>query len=88
MLAFGAMPGRCCFLRVTRRMCIAGAEGALRLAGGRDGPAGENVSGMVEIFHAGAWGTLCRLAPLSRDMEYDVYGRIVFAQSFSEVLPC
>ena len=61
----------------------AGMEGELRLAGSHMSLAEEQVTGRVEIFHAGAWGTLC--TPLIRGDGYDVYGRDIFRLSFRQV---
>ena len=34
-------------------------EGALRLTGTEEGPQPGSVTAVLEIFHAGAWGTVC-----------------------------
>ena len=38
---------------------IAGTEGAFRLTDSRPGATPDSESGTLEVFHAGAWGTLC-----------------------------
>ena len=37
----------------------AGTEGAFRMTAARPGGSPGSESGIVEVFHAGAWGTLC-----------------------------
>lgn len=58
---------------------LAGEEGALRLTDGGDGGATSAGFGILEIFHAGAWGTFCEGVPDSG--LYD-YGPV---QTFTEV---
>ena len=42
------------------RINAAGEEGALRLTDGGNGDSGDPQRGILEIFHAGAWGSVCR----------------------------
>ena len=37
----------------------AGTEGAFRLSGTVEGATPDSESGILEVFHAGAWGSLC-----------------------------
>ena len=37
----------------------AGTEGAFRLSGTTEGATPDSESGILEVFHAGAWGSLC-----------------------------
>lgn len=50
----------------------AGAEGAIRLTGGggSDDPAAG--LGVFEIFHAGAWGTVCKETGIVREQRLKV----------------
>ena len=51
------MPNRC-----TKRQRVffdAGTEGSFRLTGTSSGDSSDSESGILEVFHAGAWGTLC-----------------------------
>lgn len=37
----------------------AGAEGSFRMTDTAPGPTPDSQSGILEVFHAGAWGTIC-----------------------------
>ena len=66
----------CVYVRVS-----AGEEGDLRLVGGE--VTDDSGFGVVQIFHAGAWGTLCD----GDDYRYDYFDGAQYAglQSFDEV---
>jgi len=52
----------------------AGQEGALRLVGtGDDRGGADDAAGILEIFHAGAWGTVCDSNPGFVEPSYYVY---------------
>lgn len=59
-------------------LVCAGEEGALRLTDGGDSSRTSSGSGVLEIFHAGAWGTICE-ADVSLTYEY------LEAQALSDV---
>eukprot|EP00892_Ulva_mutabilis_P005574 jgi/Ulvmu1/3389/UM016_0005.1 len=79
LLECGPAPGRLssfetrdCFDSVQPGLFIAcvaeaetGEEGALRLTDGGNGDSGTPGIGILEIFHAGAWGTVCEAEELA-----------------------
>ena len=46
-------------MTLSYKSSVAGAEGSFRLTDTRPGATPDSESGTLEVFHAGAWGTIC-----------------------------